>query len=121
MELLYNTTKGAYYVKIMAIPSFIAYFEGVFVSILISIDQEKKLVLNTIITNLVHLIIIFMFVSIPAINALGLVIAFSITMIISPLILMILCIKNHSFKVNLKHIVICLISYLTLMSLSIFL
>lgn len=121
MYLFYKTTKGALFVKIMAIPSFIAYFEGVFVSILISIDQEKTLVINTIITNLIHLIITFMFVSIPIINALGLVIAFSISMILSTIILLILCIKNKSYTINFKHVVICLISYSLLMSLSLFL
>ena len=118
MYLFYKTTSGALFVKIMAIPSFIAYFEGVFVSILIASNQEKKLVINTILTNVIHLLIIFILVSIPQFNALGLVIAFSISMILSTIILLILCIKNKTYKINIKFYFICIISYIAFMSLS---
>ena len=121
MYIFYKTTKGAIFVKIMAIPSFVAYFEGVFVAILIALDYEKKLVFNTIITNIFHLIIIYLLVSIPKFNALGLVVAFSITMIISTLLLMRLCNKNNCYKIKLKHLLIALLSYTLLMSISIFL
>lgn len=121
MYIFYKTTKGALFVKMMSIPSFVAYFEGVFVSILISTNEEKKLVLNTIITNLIHLLTTFIFVSIPLFNATGLVIAFCLSMILSTLILLIICLKKKRYSINIKYFLIMVTSYCLFMSLSFFL
>jgi len=121
MELLYNTIKGAYYVKIMAVPSFIAYFEGAFVSLLIATKNEKKLVKITVITNILHLILTFILVSIPRINAMGIVISLSLIMSLTPIILCYICNKNTALKLNMKYMIICIILYIILMSLSVFL
>lgn len=121
MEIFYKTTKGAMYVKIMAIPSFIAYFEGVFVSLLIATNNEKKLVINTIITNVVHLLILYILVSIPYFNALGLVISFSITMCLSTLVLYILSKKYTHYKLNIKKTAIAIFIYIIFMCFSCFL
>lgn len=120
-QLFYNTTKGAYYIKVMAIPSFIAYFEGVFVSLLIATKNEKKLVKITILTNIIHLILTFILVSIPAINALGIVISISILSSVTPLILCHLANKYTNVNLNLKKIIIGLILYIIFMSSSFFL
>lgn len=119
--LFYNTTKGAYYIKIMAIPSFIAYFEGVFVSLLIATKNEKKLVKITILTNIIHLILTFILVSIPAINALGIVISISLLSSITPLVLCYLANKNTTLNLKVSKLIIAIISYILFMSLSIFL
>lgn len=116
MFLFYKTTKGAYFIKIMAIPSFIAYFEGVFVSALIATDNEKKLVISTIITNVVHLLTIYILVSIPYFNAMGLVISFCIIMILSTAILYYLCRKKDCYKLSKKYFILFTIIYLILMS-----
>jgi stage V sporulation protein B len=121
MYLFYKTTKGALYIKIMAIPSFIAYFEGVFVSLLIATNNDKKLVLNTIITNVIHLILIYFFVSNPYFNAMGLVISFSVIMCLSTIILFILSKKNTSYKLKFKYVFLSIIIYILFMLLSIFL
>ena len=121
MQLFYKTDKGALYIQIMAIPSFIAYFEGVFVSLLIATDNEKKLVINTIITNVIHLIILYALVSIPYFNAMGLVISFSISMCLSTFILFILSKKNTKYKINYKYVFYAFLIYGIFMSLSIFL
>lgn len=121
MQIFYQTDKGAYYIKLMAIPSFFAYFEGVFVSLLIATKNEKKLVKNTIITNVLHLILIYIFVSIPKINAMGIVISFSILMIISPLILYRFSIKNTPFSLKKRYMVLFLLLYVLVMSLSLIL
>lgn len=118
MMLFYHTDKGSLYLKIMAIPSFIAYFEGVFVSLLIATNNEKKLVINTIITNLLYLLLIILLVSNPLLNAMGLVISFSITLMISTSILLYLSIKHTPLKLNYKHIILAIISYIILMSIS---
>lgn len=121
MYLFYKTTKGALYLKIMAIPSFIAYFEGVFVSLLVATNNEKKLVINTIITNSLHLIILYLLVSTPYFNAMGLVISFSITMCLSTLILFILSIKNTTYKLKYKTLIFYIIMYILFLGLSVFL
>ena len=121
MNLFYKTTRGALYIKIMAIPSFIAYFEGVFVSLLIATDNEKKLVINTIITNFLHLLTIFILVSIPYFNAMGLVISFAISMILSTLLLYNISRKITSYRIKLKYLFIAIIVYILFMSISIFL
>ena len=121
MYLFYKTTKGALFVKIMAIPSFVAYFEGVFVSSLIAIDKEKKLVISTILTNVIHLTTIFILVSIPYFNAMGLVISFSMIMILSTLILYKLCRKENCYKLDKKKVLLFLVIYALFMSLSYFL
>lgn len=121
MHLFYKTTKGALYIKIMAIPSFIAYFEGVFVSLLIATNNDKKLVLNTIITNVIHLILIYFFVSNPYFNAMGLVISFSVIMCLSTIVLFILSKKNTSYKLKFKYVFLSIIIYILFMLLSIFL
>ena len=110
--IFYKTYNGALFIKIMAIPSFIAYFEGVFVSLLIATNNEKKLVINTIITNVLHLIIVFILVSIPYFNAMGLVISFSITMCLSTIILYFISRKHTSYKFNYKH----LLTYISIYS-----
>ena len=115
MQLFYKTYKGALFIKIMAIPSFIAYFEGVFVSLLIATDNEKKLVINTIITNTLHLIFIFILVSIPYFNAMGLVISFSITMSLSTFILYTLARKHTKYKIKLTNVIFFLITYILFM------
>ena len=114
MQLFYNTTKGAYYVKIMAIPSFISYFEGVFVSLLIATKNEKRLVAITIITNILHLILMYILVSIPQINALGLVISVSALTSITPIILCYLAGKKTKIKINLKLASILILIYILL-------
>ena len=119
--LFYNTTKGAYYIKIMAIPSFIAYFEGVFVSLLIATKNEKKLVKITILTNIIHLILTFILVSIPAINALGIVISISLLSSITPLVLCYLANTNTTLNLKVSKLIIAIITYILFMSLSIFL
>jgi stage V sporulation protein B len=121
MYLFYKTTKGALYIKIMAIPSFIAYFEGVFVSLLIATNNDKKLVLNTIITNVIHLILIYFFVSNPYFNAMGLVISFSVIMCLSTIVLFILSKKNTSYKLKFKYVFLSIIIYILFMLLSVFL
>ena len=121
MYLFYKTHKGALFIKIMAIPSFIAYFEGVFVSLLIATNNEKKLVINTIITNVLHLLIVFILVSIPYFNAMGLVISFAITMCLSTVILYILSRKYTTYKLNYKKLIFFLIIYISLMLCSFFL
>ena len=121
MYLFYKTTKGALYLKIMAIPSFIAYFEGVFVSLLVATNNEKKLVINTIITNSLHLLILYILVSTPLFNAMGLVISFSITMCLSTLILYTLSIKHTSYRINLKYFILFSVIYILFISSSIFL
>lgn len=114
MQLLYNTTKGAYYVKIMAIPSFISYFEGVFVSLLIATKNEKKLVAISITTNIIHLILMYILVSIPQINALGLVISISILTSITPIILCYLAAKKTNIKINLGYATLFIFIYILL-------
>ena len=119
LMIFYKTTKGALFLKIMAIPSFIAYFEGVFVSLMVATNNEKKLVINTIITNILHLLILYILVSTPYFNAMGLVISFSITMCLSTLILYYLSIKNTSYRINKKHLFLFTIIYIILISISI--
>ena len=121
MLLFYKTTQGALYLKIMAIPSFIAYFEGVFVSLLVATNNEKKLVINTLITNFLHLLLLYILVSTPYFNAMGLVISFSVSMCLSTIILFILSIKNTTYKLKLKQIILFLILYVIFMSTSVFL
>ena len=121
MYLFYKTTKGSLYLKIMAIPSFIAYFEGVFVSLLVATNNEKKLVLNTIVTNVLHLVILYLLVSTPYFNAMGLVISFSISMCLSTIILYILSVKNTSYKITFKNLLIYGLIYVIFISTSIFL
>jgi O-antigen/teichoic acid export membrane protein len=114
MQLFYNTTKGAYYVKIMAIPSFISYFEGVFVSLLIATKNEKRLVAITITTNILHLILMYILVSVPQINALGLVISISVLTSTTPIILCYLASKKTKIKINLKLASILVLIYILL-------
>ena len=121
MYSFYKTTKGALYLKIMAIPSFIAYFEGVFVSLLIATDNEKKLVINTVITNSSHLLILYFLVSTPLLNAMGLVISFAVTMCLSTIILYILSIKHTTYRINVKWVSFIFIAYILFMLTSIFL
>ena len=121
MMLFYKTTKGAYYVKIMAIPSFISYFEGVFVSLLIATKNEKKLVLTTITTNIIHLVLIFILVSIPRINALGIVISFSLLMSITPIILCYIANKKELVDLKVKYLILGIVLYIIFMCTSFFL
>ena len=121
MYLFYKTTRGALYIKILAIPSFIAYFEGVFVSLLISTDNEKKLVISTIITNLLHLLTIFILVSIPYFNAMGLVISFAISMSNSTVFLYYLSVKKTTYRLKFKYFITGIFVYTLLMLISILL
>lgn len=121
MQLFYKTTKGALYIKMMAIPSFIAYFEGVFVSLLIATGNEKKLVINTIITNILHLTVIYFLVSIPYFNAMGLVISVCISMILSTLLLYFISIKKTKYRLKKRYIIGSMICYIILMLFSILL
>ena len=118
MYLFYKTTKGSLYLKIMAIPSFVAYFEGVFVSLLIATNNEKKLVINTLITNSLHLIILYILVSTPYFNAMGLVISFAITMCLSTIILFILSIKYTKYRLNIKALLLLSSLYILLFLMS---
>ena len=118
MEFFYKTTKGAYYIKLMAIPSFFAYFEGVFISLLIATKNEKTLVKNTIFTNILHLLLIYIFVSIPKINALGIIYSFSIVMILSPIVLYCFSVKNTPFSLKKRNLVLFLVIYALFMSLT---
>lgn len=106
MQFFYHTTYGAYYIKVMAIPSFIAYFEGVFVSSLLAIKKERFILINTILNNTLYLLLTYLLVSIPKINGLGLVISFSITMITSTLILAVFMIKSRTYRFNYKRILL---------------
>ena len=112
MYLFYKTTLGASYIKLLSIPSFIAYFEGVFVSSLLACKKEKMLVFNTIITNIIHLSLIYIFVSIPKINASGIVISFAVSLTISTLFLGYLTITKTPYKIKMKLVLPFILFYI---------
>lgn len=98
LELFYHTTDGSYYIKLLAIPSFLSYFDGVFIAALMAANQEKKLAKINILTNLIYLFSIFILVQIPAINVMGIIISLIIYMTISPLIYFKLCQKEIHYR-----------------------
>ena len=104
LQLFYHTKSGATYLKMLAITSFLTYFDGVFIAAIMASDNEKKLVKVTILTNIIYLSLIFFLVSIPKINIMGIIYSLSIFMSINPIIMYLIAKKYINYHLPKKSI-----------------
>ncbi len=108
--LVYGQDIGARYLQLMAISSFVSYFDGVFGAILIVYSYEKKLLIFNICSSILKLFLIFVFVQMPSLNAIGLPLSYSIVSIISSIYCISKVIQITGYKINIKSILLCFVS-----------
>ena len=120
LMLFYNTENGAFYLKLLAIPSFLSYFDGVFISALIAINEEKKLAKINLLTNFLYLFLIFILVQIPKINVMGLIISLTIYLTTSPIIYFFICKKRINYHLPKEGYILLLIYIISICSIAFF-
>lgn len=111
LDLIYSQTMGTTYLKMMAIPTLIAFFDGVFTAIIIAYQKEGKMLFITISTSILKLLTMFILVQNPKYNATGLVIASIIASIINTIIGFIITYKSTKYLPKLKSIILSLVLF----------
>ncbi len=112
LNFIYKENIGSSYLKLMSISTFISYFDGVFGAIIIVYSYERKMLFYNIITSIFKLLLIFILVQLPFINAFGLPLSYAIISILHSLFTYILMIKKTNYKPkysNLFYGFICIV------------
>ncbi len=102
LTFVYGTNIGSIYLKLLGISAFISYFDGVFYAVLLAHNQEKKMLLHNIISSFIKLLLMFTFVQIPLLNAIGLPLSYAIVSVIGSIYGYYKLIKITNYKIKVK-------------------
>lgn len=102
MELMFNTTKPAVYVQLMAPFFLLLYFQGPLQATLQALDLAKAAMINSLIGAVVKIIAIFAFASRPEFGILGVAIAIVLGILLVTLLHFATIIKTISYTFYVK-------------------
>ncbi len=117
LTIIYGTSIGSNYLKLMSLSVFISYFDGVFSSILLVNKYEKKMLLFNIFTSITKLVLLFILVQIPKLNAYGLPLWYSFISILCSLYGFSKLTKLTDYKIKITSIILVIISIICILSL----
>lgn len=124
MFLLYNTTSGALYAHNFCFFFFSYYFQAIISSILQAIGKIKTLFINSLIQNILKLILIVVLSSIKKVGPDSIIYATTICLNLSTIILFIIMKRTLKFKINLSilltMILVSLLTFFTIQLLNLF-
>lgn len=98
MELMFNTTKPAIYVQLMAPFFLLAYFQGPLQATLQALDLAKAAMINSLIGAVVKIVAIFAFASRPEFGIMGVAIAIVLGILLVTLLHFATIIKTISYS-----------------------